>query len=327
MSTMRELNFSVDPWDFKKPFTITGYTFTSVELLFVSISQDVHTGCGEAAGVYYLREDGASMVADVEAVKKAIEGGAGRAELLELLPPGGARNAIDCALWDLEAKIGNTTIWELTDVEPAVTRSAETVGVGTPDEMAAAAAAIDSSIIKVKLSGETPFERISAVRDARPDVEMIVDINQGWSFEQLKEMAPRFRDIGIAMIEQPLPRGRDEALEGYESPVPLCADESCLGISEFEQAARRYQMINIKLDKTGGLTEALDLARLAESRGIDLMVGNMTGTSLAMAPAFVLAQLCRFVDLDGALFLKKDRDNPMTYRHGIVSQPSAELWG
>jgi L-alanine-DL-glutamate epimerase-like enolase superfamily enzyme len=327
MSTTRKFNFSVDPWAFKKPFTITGYTFTSVDLLFVSISEDGHTGRGEGAGIYYLREDAASMLNDVEAVKKAVEDGASRSDLLDLLPPGGTRNAIDCALWDLEAKIANTTIWALTGIEPGATQSVVTVGVGTPDEMAAAAATIDSNIIKVKLSGEIPFERISAVRDARPDAEIIVDINQGWTFDQLQEMAPRFERIDVAMIEQPLRRGQDEELEGYDCPVPLCADESCLDTSEFEQAARRYQMINIKLDKTGGLTEAINLAQLAKLNGIDLMVGNMTGTSLAMAPGFVIAQLCKFVDLDGALFLKKDRANPLTYQHGFLSQPSPDLWG
>jgi L-alanine-DL-glutamate epimerase-like enolase superfamily enzyme len=165
------------------------------------------------------------------------------------------------------------------------------------------------------------------VRAARPDAEIVVDVNQGWTFEQLVELAPKFKELGVAMIEQPLPRGADEALEGYDPPLPLCADESCLNISEFEQAARRYQMINIKLDKTGGLTEALDLAHMAQARGIGLMVGNMLGTSLAMAPGFVIAQLCRFVDLDGALFLKKDRQHPMSYAGGVVSPPSSELWG
>ena len=181
--------------------------------------------------------------------------------------------------------------------------------------------------IKVKLDATTPVERLAAVRKVRPNEEIIVDVNQGWSFDQLVDVAPQLAELGVAMIEQPLPRGGDEALEGYQSPVPLCADESCLCVDDFEQAARRYQVINIKLDKTGGLTEALELAGLARARGIDLMVGNMMGTSLAMAPGFVVAQLCRFVDLDGALFLTRDRDHPMSYKHGVVSVPRSELWG
>jgi L-alanine-DL-glutamate epimerase-like enolase superfamily enzyme len=274
-----------------------------------------------------MDETGASMLADVASVQPAIEAGADRQRLLELLPPGGARNAIDCALWDLEAKQKRTTIWRLTGIEPGLTRSGLTIGIGTPEAMAETAKSLDSSLIKVKLDAEIPLERISAVRAARPDDEIIVDVNQGWTFEQLAELAPKFEQLGVAMIEQPLPRGGDEALEGYQSPVPLCADESCRCIGEFEQAARRYQVINIKLDKTGGLTEALTLARLARERGIELMVGNMIGTSLSMAPGFVVAQLCRFVDLDGALFMKKDREHPMSYERGVVSAPCRELWG
>jgi L-alanine-DL-glutamate epimerase-like enolase superfamily enzyme len=323
----RKLSFSAQSWDLRIPFTITGRTFTEVDLLYVSIAENGSIGQGEAAGVYYLGETGTSMLAAVASVQSAIEAGADRQQLRDLLPPGGARNAIDCALWDLEAKRKSTTVWELTGIEPGLTRSALTIGIGTPQEMAATAKSLDSSLIKVKLDAELPLERISAVRAARPDDEIIVDVNQGWTFEQLVELAPNFEQLGVAMIEQPLPRGGDEALEGYVSPVPLCADESCLCVSEFEQAARRYQVINIKLDKAGGLTEALELARLVRARGIDLMVGNMMGTSLAMAPGYVVAQLCRFVDLDGALFLKKDRANPISYEHGVVSRPRPELWG
>jgi L-alanine-DL-glutamate epimerase-like enolase superfamily enzyme len=227
----------------------------------------------------------------------------------------------------LQAKLEHKSIWELTGIQPGQVQSVHTIGLGTPEEMARTARTLDTSIIKVKLDAEMPVERIAAVRAARPDAEIVVDVNQGWTFPQLVELAPKFRDLRVAMIEQPLPRGADEALEKYRSPVPLCADESCLNINEFEQAARRYQMINIKLDKAGGLTEALELAGLALSRGIGLMVGNMMGTSLAMAPGFVLAQLCQYVDLDGALFLKADREHPMSYTGGVVSPPSTELWG
>ncbi len=327
MSRHRTLTCSAESWDFRVPFTITGYTFTTANLLYVTVAENGIMGRGEAAGVYYLEETGDSMLADVETARDAIEQGVDRDELRQLLRPGGARNALDCALWDLEAKQKDTTIWSLTGIEPGPTHSVLTIGIGTPEEMAAMAESIDSNRIKVKLDAESPIERISAIRAARPDAEIIVDVNQGWSFEQLAELAGKFEELGVAMIEQPLPRGSDEALEGFRSPVPLCADESCLGISEFEQAARRYQVINIKLDKTGGLTEALELAELARSRGLELMVGNMMGTSLAMAPGFVVAQLCRFVDLDGAVFLKKDRDNPMCYQHGVVSVPQPQLWG
>ena len=327
MSEARQVTASADAWKFREPFRITGYTFTDVDLLYVSIAENGSSGRGEAAGVYYLEETGESMLADVASVREAVEAGAGREELRKLLPPGGARNALDCALWDLEAKRRNKTIWELTGIEPRLTRSVLTIGIGTPEEMAAAARTLDSNRIKVKLDATTPVERLAAVRKVRPNEEIIVDVNQGWSFDQLVDVAPQLAELGVAMIEQPLPRGGDEALEGYQSPVPLCADESCLCVDDFEQVARRYQVINIKLDKTGGLTEALELAGLARARGIDLMVGNMMGTSLAMAPGFVVAQLCRFVDLDGALFLTKARDHPMSYKHGVVSVPRSELWG
>ncbi|QIB67560.1 dipeptide epimerase [Kineobactrum salinum] len=309
------------------PFRITGYTFTEVKLLQVTISDAGATGQGEATGVYYLNETGEGMLAQVESIRSELEGGLDREQLRTLLPAGGARNAIDCALWDLEAKQSGRRVWEMAGITPARTLTVNTVGIGTPAEMAAVAGALDTSKIKVKLDGEQPLECIAAVREARPDAEIVVDINQGWTFAQLVELAPRFAELDIAMIEQPLPRGADEALEDYQSPVMLCADESCLDSSEFEQAARRYQMINIKLDKTGGLTEALTLAAMARERGVELMVGNMVGTSLAMAPGFVVAQLCRFVDLDGALVLTRDREPAMDFSGGVVSPPDRALWG
>jgi L-alanine-DL-glutamate epimerase-like enolase superfamily enzyme len=327
MARIRELSFSSERWEFRTPFRISGRTFASADLLLVSISQDGSTGRGEAAGVYYLDETGASMMADVASVRDAIETGADRHQLRGLLPNGGARNALDCALWDLEAKRTNTTVWQLAGIEPRVTRTVLTIGIGTPEEMAAAAASLDADRLKVKLDSDMPMECIAAVRSVRPRDEIIVDVNQGWTFDELTAHAPRLAELGVALIEQPLPRGGDRALEGYRSPVPLCADESCLCIGELEQAARRYQVINIKLDKTGGLTEALELAGLARSRGMDLMVGGMMGTSLAVAPAYLVAQLCRYVDLDAAQFLTRDRDHPMTLEHGVLAPPRRELWG
>jgi L-alanine-DL-glutamate epimerase-like enolase superfamily enzyme len=267
------------------------------------------------------------MLAQARSVREALERGADRTELRDLLPAGGARNAIDCALWDLAAKREGKSIWELTGITPGEVVTFETVGIGSPDEMAGMARSLASGRIKVKLDGEMPLERIAAVRAARPQALIAVDVNQGWTFEQLVELAPRLKELGVAMIEQPLPRGGDEALEGYDPPIPLCADESCVDTSEFEQAARRYQMINIKLDKTGGLTEALDLARLAREWDIGLMVGNMVGTSLAMAPSLVVAQLCDFVDLDGPLLLKYDHPHGLRYRKGVVDGLQPSLWG
>ncbi len=324
---MRDITFRTEEWDLKIPFVITGHTFTGAQPLYVEISEGGHTGRGEGSGVYYLGETAESMLAQAESVRGALEKGASRQELLELLPAGGARNAIDCALWDLEAKLAGKRAWELTDIHPGITHSFETVGIDTPERMAEAALRLGSDRIKVKLSDDNPLARTRAVRKARPDAEIIVDVNQGWTFDQLKFLAPKFRELNVSMIEQPLPRGGDAELEGYRSPVPLGADESCLHTGEFEAAARRYQVINIKLDKTGGLTEALELARMAEDRGLEIMIGNMLGTSLAMAPGYVVAQLCRFVDLDGALFLTRDREHPMAVERGRVSAPEASLWG
>jgi len=324
---MRKATFEMDFWELKAPFRITGHTFTGADILHVTITENGVSGSGEAAGIYYLNESSDSMMAQAESVKQAIEQGVGREQLLDLLPTGGTRNAIDCALWDFESKLAGTSIWDLTGITPSETTIANTIGIGTLDEMAAAAASLDTPLLKVKLDGEQPVERIAVVRAARPDADIIVDVNQGWTFKQLQEFAPLLKDLGVSMIEQPLPRGGDEELEGYESPIPLCADESCLDTTEFEQASRRYQMINIKLDKTGGLTEALRLAEMTRSRNMGLMIGNMLGTSLGMAPGYVVAQLCDFADLDGALYLKRDREHPMSFVGGVLSAPSGHLWG
>ncbi len=324
---MIEVEVSTETWALKRPFRITGHEFRSVDLLCVTLRENGYAGRGEGTGVYYLDETGEGMAEQALSIAADLRNGAGRQELLELLPTGGARNAVDCALWDLEAKRADKRIWELTAIYPGQTSSSLTVGIGSLDEMANAARTLDTQTIKVKLDGEFPLERLTAIREVRPDAEIIVDVNGGWTFEQLVEVAPAAARLGVAMIEQPLPRGADDQLEGYKSPVPLCADESCLSLAEFEQAARRYQMINIKLDKCGGLTEGLLLAERAEAAGIELMVGNMMGTSLAMAPAYVVAQLCRYADLDGALFLEGDRDHAMQFADGILSAPTAELWG
>ncbi len=324
---MRQVELDIESWPLLEPFVITGHTWTHCDVLVVSITENGVTGRGEATGVYYLDETAESMYQQAHGIQQKLEQGISREQLQSLLPAGGARNAIDCALWDLEAKKSGQSVFELTGIPSSPVNTVITVTIDTPEEMANKARAITSRQIKVKLDGELPLERITAVCNARPDANIVVDVNQGWSFSQLMELAPQFKTLGIKMIEQPLPRGEDDALEGYQSPIILCADESCLDTSELEQAAKRYQMVNIKLDKTGGLTEALNLARRAKEKGMTLMIGNMTGTSLAMAPAYVVAQLCDFVDLDGALFLVGDRSHPMSYERGIVTGLSSQLWG
>jgi len=324
---MPQVELLIESWPLLEPFVITGHTWTHCNVLIVSITENGVTGRGEATGVYYLDETAESIYQQVLGIQQKLEQGVSREQLQSLLPLGGARNAIDCALWDLEAKSSGRSIFGITGIPSSPVSTVNTVTIDTPKNMANKAAAITARQIKVKLDGEYPLQRITAVCNTRPDADIVVDVNEGWSFAQLVELAPQFKALGIKMIEQPLPRGEDDALEGYQSPIMLCADESCLDTSELEQAARRYQMVNIKLDKTGGLTEALNLARQAKDKGMTLMVGNMTGTSLAMAPAYVIAQLCDFVDLDGALFLLGDRSFPMNYENGIVTGLSSKLWG
>lgn len=324
---MPQVELLIESWPLLEPFVITGHTWTHCNVLIFSITENGVTGRGEATGVYYLDETAESIYQQVLGIQQKLEQGVSREQLQSLLPLGGARNAIDCALWDLEAKSSGRSIFGITGIPSSPVSTVNTVTIDTPKNMANKAAAITARQIKVKLDGEYPLQRITAVCNTRPDADIVVDVNEGWSFAQLVELAPQFKALGIKMIEQPLPRGEDDALEGYQSPIMLCADESCLDTSELEQAARRYQMVNIKLDKTGGLTEALNLARQAKDKGMTLMVGNMTGTSLAMAPAYVIAQLCDFVDLDGALFLLGDRSFPMNYENGIVTGLSSQLWG
>jgi L-alanine-DL-glutamate epimerase-like enolase superfamily enzyme len=320
---------NIDEWEMKQPFRITGAVWTHSRSLVVQLGQDGHIGRGEAQGVYYLDETAESMLAQVDAVADVIRKGITREALQDLLPPGGARNAVDCALWDLECKRSGKTIWELTGISPKPVTTVFTIGLeASPEAMAAkAAAASDAPVLKIKLDGHQPYEKLAAIRAARPDAELVVDANQGWTFDQLKEVLPKCVSLDLGMIEQPLPRGGDAELEGFESPIVLAADESCLHTGELETAARRYGMINIKLDKTGGLTEALALAKAARAKGCQLMVGNMMGTSLGMAPSFVIAQLCDFVDIDGPLLLKHDYVNGLRYNKGVAEVFDPAFWG
>lgn len=319
----------IEEWEMKQPFRITGSVWTHSRALVVQLGQDGKIGRGEAQGVYYLDETVESMLIQVDELAEQIRRGISREALQDLLPPGGARNAVDCALWDLECKLAGKTIWQLTGINPKPVTTVFTIGLEeTAEAMAAkATAAKDAPLLKIKLDAHQPYEKLAAIRAARPDAQLVVDANQGWDFELLKEVLPKCAALNLGMIEQPLPRGGDAELEGFESPIILAADESCLHTDELEQAARRYGMINIKLDKTGGLTEALALAKAARARGCQLMVGNMMGTSLGMAPSFVVAQLCDFVDIDGPLLLKHDHVNGLQYDKGQAEVFAPSFWG
>ncbi len=316
-------------WPLIMPFRITGYEYKTVETIVVEIEEDGFIGRGEGLGVYYLGESADTILEQVEAARGLIQDGVTIEALSTHMPAGGARNAVDCALWDLECKQSNQSIWKLVGIDPKPVTTVFTIGIeATASEMAEKARAAQAySHLKIKLDANDPVGRLSAIRDARPDAAIVVDANQGFSIAQLSEVLPRFAELGVLMLEQPLPRGQDFELEGLNSPIPLCADESCLHLGELEKVISLYDVINIKLDKTGGLTEALSLAREVLRQGKRLMVGNMLGTSLSMAPAFVIAQLCEFVDLDGPLNLKSDYLGGMNYNKSEASLPKHEFWG
>lgn len=311
------------------PFVITGYTFTELEAVWVTLSDGEHRGRGEACGVYYFGDTQESMSTALEGVRAEVEAGATRDEIQHLLPAGGARNALDCAMWDLECKQKGATIWQLLGITPHELTTVATIGIGTREEMAARAVELSAfSKLKVKLDGDQPVERLSAVRAARPDAELVVDANQGWTSEQLLEILPELSTLGIAMIEQPLVRGDDESLSSVVSPIPIGADESLVSLAEYDAVAPFYDVINIKLDKCGGLTEALAIVRRAQADGKKIMVGNMTGTSLSMAPSYVVGQFSEFVDIDGPVLLSKDIAEGLHYQEGgVVSLPTPALWG
>lgn len=311
------------------PFKITGFTFTAVQAVWVVLEEDGFVGRGEGVSVYYQGETQESLVSQLKAVKDHVEAGASHHAVLNLLPPGGARNALDCAMWDLSAKRLRKSVWELLDIKPKALSSVATIGIDSPAEMGQQATHLKAyPNLKVKLNAEDPIARLAAVRNARPEAQLIIDVNQGWNMDQLVTYMADLQALGIAMVEQPLPRHGDDELMGYKSPIPLGADESCLDLSEYETAAKRYDVINIKLDKCGGLSQGLEIVNLCRRDGKGVMIGNMTGTSLSMAPAYVIGQFCQFVDIDGPVFLQSDIEHALEYSEGgMVSIPGRQLWG
>jgi len=302
---------------------------THAQTIQVELHNEGIVGRGEALGVSYHRETVDTLIDQLAQIEPKVVEGITREDLRALLPPGGARNAVDCALWDLEAKKKERRVWELAGL-PTVRAltTAYTLGVDTPEVIAQlAASAAKNSLFKIKLTGSDDLERVVAVRETRPDADLIVDANQSWSEQQLHELTPRFAELGVKLIEQPLPIGQDSPLRHFRSPVPLCADESCQTTESLPSLAGQYEYIAIKLDKTGGLTEALDLARAAKEQGFKVMIGCMGGSSLSMAPAFVVGQLCDFVDLDGPLLAKADVPHAIHYQGSQMFPPEKLLWG
>jgi len=327
--TALDLSVETETRLYKAPFSIAGYTRDRSELLIVHLRKDGLIGSGEAAGVRYRGESARSMQRQIEAIRTVVETGISRGSLQALLPPGGARNALDCALWDLEAKLTDRAAWELAGLKtPRALLTTFTCGADMPENMASAAREYaNARAIKIKLTGEpADFDRVRAVREARPDVWLCVDANQGFTRPFLEQLMPVLVQMKVAMIEQPFPVGQEALLDGFESPLPIAADESVQSLVEVSALVGRFNVMNIKLDKCGGLTEGLAMARKAHSLGLETMVGNMIGTSLAMAPAYLVGQLCTVVDLDGPVFLKSDRPITVDYTGGLILCP-ADLWG
>jgi L-Ala-D/L-Glu epimerase len=319
----------IERWPLVAPFRIAGLTWEVIDVVTVVLEKDGMIGRGEAAGVHYRNETAASMMKQIDSLRHTIEAGISRASLRGELPPGGARNSIDCALWDLEAKLTGRSAWQIAGLNsPRPLPTVLTCGADEPDKMAAAARSYaNAKSIKIKLTGEPiDAERVYAVRQARPDVWLSVDANQGFIGATLAKLMPVLVEARVALIEQPFPIGHEALLDGLRSSIPIAADESVQSRGELPALVGRFNVVNIKLDKCGGLTEALEMARAAHALGFETWVGNMIGTSLAMAPAFLLGQLCNYVELDGPIFLQNDRPHPVTYADGVISCPE-QLWG
>jgi L-Ala-D/L-Glu epimerase len=323
------LNIAIEAWSNTVPFHISGHIFTEVELVVVQLSDGQHIGRGEAAGVFFRHETARSMIAEIETVRSYIERGVTREELRGLLPPGGARNALDCAMWDLESKQMSKTVSALAGLDtPKPLLTTFTVSVDTPSAMAVRARAFrQAKAIKIKLNGDAlDAERVQAIRAARGDVWLGVDANQGYSLEALQALTPTLVDANVKLIEQPFKIGQEAVIDGIKLPIPLAADESVRSLEDIAAMVGRFQIINIKLDKCGGLTEGLLMAKKARLLGFHIMVGGMPGTSLAVVPAIILGQLCDYVDLDAPLFFTKDRSPSVKYEYGCV-RASEGLWG
>ena len=328
---MLETRVIRETWPLTRPFAISRLTITDVVTLRVVLTQGRAVGHGESEpheSDEAVRDAVERQVRDAVAVvapEMSLEA------LKELLPSPTARNAVDCALWDLRAKRLGTSVWKLAGLEPPrPLTTAMTIGIAVPDVMGERARALaDCGLIKVKLGRTQPIACIEAVRRAVPQTTLTVDANEAWTLDELREYAPRLAALGVALIEQPVPADRDDELIDYRSPVPLCADEACDDLASLEHVDGRYQYINIKLDKTGGFSEALLLAREGKLRGLGIMTGCNVSTSLSMAPAFYIGQLSSFVDIDGASMLSSDREPGLRYdlRRGRVEVPAAELWG
>jgi L-alanine-DL-glutamate epimerase-like enolase superfamily enzyme len=323
------LSTRIERWPIAGSFTISRGVKTEAVTVVAEVSRGGWTGRGECVPYPRYGETPEATLAAVQAMREPLARGLNRNGLQAAMPPGAARNALDCALMDLEAKTSGKRVWDLLGrPAPKACVTAYTISLGTPEAMAAATAkAAHRPLLKIKLGGDGDAMRIAAVRKAAPESELIVDANEAWRSENLEQNLGACAAVGVTLVEQPLPAGQDEALMRIHRPLAVCADESVHDLKSLEGLRGRYDAVNIKLDKTGGLTEALVMADAARALGFEIMIGCMVATSLAMAPAMLLAPRARFVDLDGPLLLARDRDGGLRYEGGLIYPPDAGLWG
>jgi len=323
------LAVAAERWPIAGSFTISRGAKTEAAVVVAELGDGRHRGRGECTPYARYNESVDSVIGQIEAMRPLLARGLDRAALQRAMPPGAARNALDCAFWDLEAKRTGQPAYALAGLaalKPVVT--ALTISLAPPGDMAAAAAkAAQRALLKVKLGAPGDAERIAAVRAAAPATTLIVDANEGWTADNLAANVAACAKAGVVLIEQPLPEGRDAALAGIERPIPICADESAHDLKSLPGLAGRYDAVNVKLDKAGGLTEALAMAAAVERLGLTLMLGSMVATSLSVAPAMLVAQRARFVDLDGPLLLTRDREAGLVYRDSLVFPATPALWG
>ncbi len=326
---MLTVRVRAERWPIRGVFRIARGARTESEVVVVELSDGTHTGRGECLPYARYGESVEGVVRTIEKAAESVARGLTRVSLLSELAPGAARNALDCAMWDLEAKRAGSPAWRLAGLaEPGPVTTAYTLSLASPEEMGnAAKAEARRPLLKLKLTGDGDVERVRAVHEAAPDSALIVDANESWTPATFEAVAPMLVGLGVRMIEQPLPADEDGALASLEHPVAVCADESCHTSGDVEHLVDRYDLINIKLDKTGGLTEAVQLLHAAHDAGLGIMVGCMVGTSLGIAPATLIAAQARFVDLDAPLLLAKDRDHGIRFEGSVLYPPVRELWG
>ena len=335
--TERKLNVHSENWS-EEPFAISRGIDDNFDVVVVELEQNGFKAWGEATPTEHYNESISQTKSLIEDFRNRIENGISRTELQQEMPKGAARNAVDCALWDLEAKHAGKRVWELPEISqhlgaetgsvPGNVTTVYSLGVDTPEIMGDIALKnANRPILKIKLTGDGDLERLIEIRKNAPESRLVIDANEAWTPEHYQRYVPEFKKIGVEMIEQPFPADNDSVLKTLDHPIPVCADESCHDTADLEHLVGLYEFVNIKLDKTGGLTEALRLQAEAEDKGFRTMIGCMSATSLGIAPAFLIAQRAKIIDLDAPLYLYDDRPFPLKYDGSIVFPPSAELWG